>query len=182
MKLDLKEKISIDEGVEVNIEDSTITISSGSNKVARKCSLSNVTLAKEEGNIVLSAKNATKREKRIINTLKSQLKNMIKGVKEPYVYKLAICSSHFPMTVSVEKDELVIKNFLGEKVPRKLKLGYEGVDVKIDGNTVIVTSSDKEKAGLVAGKIEKLTVIKGRDKRVFQDGCYIIDKAGKLIK
>ena len=79
------------------------------------------------------------------------------------------------------KNEIVIKNFLGEKVPRVLKI-KEGAKVKIDGEIVLVESCDKEIAGQVAADIEKLTVIKNRDNRIFQDGIHIINKSGKQIE
>ena len=81
----------------------------------------------------------------------------------------------------IDKNEIVIKNFLGEKIPRKTKL-IEGVSVNIEGNMIIIKGIDKEKVGQMAGKIELLTKVRGRDKRVFQDGCYITDKNGKLVK
>jgi large subunit ribosomal protein L6 len=75
---------------------------------------------------------------------------------------------------------LLIKNFLGESVPRKMAI-KPNVEVKIEGEEIIVSSPDKEAAGQVAGDIEQLTRIKKRDIRIFQDGCYITHKAGKEI-
>jgi len=54
---------------------------------------------------------------------------MIRGVTEGYTYKLKICSGHFPMNVSLKGDVLEIKNFIGESVPRKLKI-KEGSEEK----------------------------------------------------
>ena len=82
------------------------------------------------------------------------------------------------MNVSVSESEFKIKNFLGEKVPRIVKLRY-GVSVKIDGNIISVEGADKEKVGQVAADIEQKTRRPGFDKRIFQDGIYITDKAGK---
>ena len=84
------------------------------------------------------------------------------------------------MTVSVSDTELVIKNFLGEKVPRKVKI-KQGVKVNVDGSQLTVQGPDKEITGQVAADIEQATRRPGFDKRIFQDGIYIIDKAGKLI-
>lgn len=85
------------------------------------------------------------------------------------------------MTVAVSKNELVVKNFLGEKVPRIIKL-KENVTVKIEGEHIKIESPDKELAGQCAADIEKLTRRPGFDTRIFQDGIYIINKAGKDIK
>ena len=84
------------------------------------------------------------------------------------------------MNVAVSGKEFVVKNFLGETIPRRFTLPEE-VDVKINGTDIIVTSVDVEAAGLAAGRIEKVCRITNRDIRIFQDGCYIVEKAGKAI-
>ena len=76
--------------------------------------------------------------------------------------------------------DFIIKNFLGESVPRKIKIPV-GVKVKIAGDQVTVEADTKEAAGQVAASIEKLTVIKGRDLRIFQDGIYITYKDGQQV-
>jgi large subunit ribosomal protein L6 len=82
------------------------------------------------------------------------------------------------MNVSVSGDQLIIKNFLGEKSPRTVKL-KKGVTVKVDGDKILVESADKDLAGSMASDIELLTSKRNRDLRVFQDGIYMIEKAGK---
>ena len=114
--------------------------------------------------------------------------------KEPEEYLIRV--SHVatqdwhPYNVATAKfDEVVnqltggkvtVKNYLGEKVPRELKL-KDGADVKVDGDIITVTSSEKEIAGQVAADIEKLMRITNRDRRIFQDGIYIISKDGKEL-
>ena len=117
----------------------------------------------------------------MVDIVKAHIKNMIKGVSEGFVYTLKICSSHFPMSVSVSGNKLEVKNYLGEKVPRVLNL-VENVKVTINGEEVVVESSDKELAGQTAANIELLTRRSGFDRRVFQDGIYITEKAGKIVK
>ena len=108
-------------------------------------------------------------------------KKILKGVVEGHVYQLKICSSHFPMSAAVNNGEFSVKNFLGEKVPRTIKI-KENVDVKVEGDIITVESPDKELAGQTAASIEQLCKITNRDRRIFQDGIYIISKAGKEIK
>ena len=181
MKIDIIEKIDIPEGIVASVENNMVTVKNGNNKIERKFAFPNVSISKQNNNISISASKGTKREKRMINTFKAHIKNMINGVKSGYVYKVAACSSHFPMNISIEKGEMVIKNFLGEKVPRKTKV-TNGVDVKIEGNIITLQGPNKEDVSGMASKIERLTNVKGRDRRVFQDGCYITEKAGKQVK
>ncbi len=136
----------------------------------------------ENGKIILHADNATRREKKQLGTIKAHLMNMIKGLQEPFVYKLQICSVHFPMNVTVDESarEVVIKNFLGEVKERRAKI-LEGVDVSINNDIIEVSSHDIEKAGQTAANIEQATRITNRDRRIFQDGIYIIEKPKKKI-
>ena len=105
---------------------------------------------------------------------------MIKGVSEGHIYKLKICSGHFPMNTAVNGNKFVVNNFLGEKTPRELDI-KEGASVKIEGDIVIVEGIDKELVSQTAASIEILTKVKGKDKRIFQDGIYITEKDGKEI-
>ncbi len=95
-------------------------------------------------------------------------------------YQLKICFSHFPITVDIKDKEVSIKNFLGEKIPRTTKI-LEGVDVEIDGQIIKVTSVDKELAGQVAANFESVTKIRKKDRRIFQDGIFMINKAGRQL-
>jgi len=178
---DLKEEIEIPEGISAEIEEDNLIIKKGDNELKRK--LNNLIQIKiDQGKIILEAKKAGKKEKKIFGTFKAHIKNMIKGLNEKFKYKLQAVSVHFPMTISVdkEKNELVIKNFLGEKKDRRIKL-IPNVDVKVNKDIIEVESIDKESAGQCAANIEKGTKIRRRDRRIYQDGCYIIEKPGRTF-
>lgn len=176
---ELKEEIEAKD-VEVKLEGTMLTLKGKKGEVSRNIQWKNVELKVEGNNIVVSAKNATKKEKRMIYTFCSHITNMIKGIQEGHNYKLKICASHFPMNVSVSGNELIVKNFLGEKFPRKIKI-KEGVKVKVEGDLIEVDSVSKELAGQTAADIEQLTKVRNRDIRIFQDGIYIINKDGKEV-
>jgi len=177
---DLIENIVIPEGISVSQEGPGLSITGTKGSVERRFDSPLVKLSLKDKEIVFTAKSAGKKEKVMVFTYRAHLKNMFKGVQEGFTYKLKICSGHFPMNVSVSNNKLIIKNFLGEKVPREVKL-KEGVEVKIEGNIIVVESTNKEVAGQVSADIEQKTRRPGFDKRIFQDGIYIIEKAGKEI-
>jgi len=181
MKEQIKEKLAILEGVEVKLDRGLFEITSSKGTVKRRFAGKNIELRLEDKNIILESKNGTKREKKLIKTFKAHLKNMIKGVLEGFTYRLKICASHFPMNVSISGEEFVVKNFLGEKVPRTLKI-KSGMIVKVDGQEVVVEGNNKELVGQQAASIEQLCRITNRDRRIFQDGIFIIEKAGKEIR
>lgn len=177
MKLDLQEELEIPEGVNVDIEGKKVILK-GKNGENERVFNYNISMKKEGNKIILASKKATKREKKQLMSAKAHILNMIKGMQEKYVYKLQICSLHFPITVNVDKGILAIKNFLGERHPRILKL-KKNADVKIEKEFITVTANDKELAGQVAADIENTARVRNRDRRVFQDGIFIIQKAGE---
>jgi large subunit ribosomal protein L6 len=180
VKVDITEKISIPSGVEVSIDKNLIKVKGPKGESSRKIFTPGIKIEAKEDGIVFSVKNAAKKEKMIMKTTEAHLQNMMKGVLEEYQYELKICSGHFPMTVSLDNGEFIVKNFLGESTPRKRKMPQD-VKVEIKGNDVTVTSINKEKAGQVAASIEALTRITNKDRRRFQDGIFITSKAGKKI-
>ena len=50
------------------------------------------------------------------------------------------------------------------------------IDVAINGDEVVLTGPDIRHVGQTAANIEQVTMIKGYDPRVFQDGIYITQK------
>ena len=171
----LRKEIEIPAGVEVEVKD-TLVVKGPKGEVSKKLFYPTVEITKQENKIVIEPKNLTKREKKMINTYKAHILNMFKGVQEPFTYKVKICSSHFPMTVSVKDQTLVVKNFYGEKVPRRAKI-LDGVDVKVNGDEIVLTGASKEAVGQTAGNFEKSTRITNRDRRIFQDGLWITEKS-----
>jgi len=93
---------------------------------------------------------------------------------------MEICNIHFPMNVKVEGNRMIIKTFLGEQVDRTAKI-LPNVNVDIKGNKITITSHDKEAAGQTAANIETATKVKGRDRRIFQDGIFLTERNGEKI-
>tara|TARA_Y100000031_G_C8244201_1_gene397225 strand:- start:1936 stop:2490 length:555 start_codon:yes stop_codon:yes gene_type:complete len=177
----LETKISLTEGVEASMDASVLVVKGPKGEVKRDFFSPTIKLLVKDGEIIVSAINATKREKKLLNTFVAHVKNMQNGVLEGVVYELKICAGHFPMTVTVKDNTLVVKNFIGEAVNRVLKI-RDGVSVKVDGEQIIVEGVEKELVGQTAADIELLCRRPGFDKRIFQDGIYIITKNGKDLR
>lgn len=170
-------KINIPEGINVDIDNGMVTIRGSKAELKRNFYKPGIKMTKEENHILISAdtKKATKKDKSIINTFRAHIKNMFVGVTKGYTTKLKICSGHFPMSVSVQGKDITIKNFLGEKVPRK-SIILDNVHVKVEGDIVVVSGHDKESVNQTAANMEKATFISKRDRRIFQDGIFIFHK------
>jgi large subunit ribosomal protein L6 len=102
---------------------------------------------------------------------------MIKGVTQGFTYKMKVVYSHFPITVKVQGREVIVENFLGEKVPRKTEI-FGNCVVKVSGQDITVEGINKEEVGQTVARIEQLTRVKNRDPRVFQDGIYLVERDG----
>ncbi|MGV8168565.1 MAG: 50S ribosomal protein L6 [Candidatus Nanoarchaeia archaeon] len=176
----IQETIAFPSNCEFKQDKTIITIKGPKGEITRTLPDKQIKLIKQGEELIIKYEKSSKREKKNLFTTRAHLKNMVKGVQEGFTYKLKICSGHFPMSVAIKNNVLEIKNFIGEKVPRTLKL-KQGADVKIEGDTITVHALDKELAGTTAGAIEKLTRRPGFDKRIFQDGIYITEKDGKKL-
>ncbi|MAG47804.1 50S ribosomal protein L6 [archaeon] len=171
----IEEKIEIPSDIEISIEDSLVKVKGPKGENERKFIMPLIKISKEENTVLLKSNRKTKKEKRYLNTIKSHIQNLINGTIEKYTCTLKVLSSHFPMTIAIENNELVIKNFLGEKIPRRAKI-LEGTDVKIEGDIITVTSTNIESAGQTAANMEQACRITNKDRRVFQDGCWVTSK------
>ena len=180
VKADIRREIAIPESVQVEVHGALLKIKGSQHFLEQSFLHPKVKLTVEGKKVILFSERGSKREKTVLGSFAAHIKNMMKGVQDVFTYKLKICSGHFPMTVSVAGGEVVIKNFLGESVPRKIKI-LKGTEVKVAGNEITVSSPNKESAGQMAARIEKICDVGTRDIRIFQDGCYIYDKAGKGV-
>ena len=174
-------EIELPINVDASINGQILLIKGPKGEVKKEINQHNILLEAGNKKITLESKRETKKDKKIIGSLTAHIKNMVKGSMYNHAYTLKICSGHFPMNVSVSSSKLVVKNFLGEKVPRVLHLKH-GADVKVEGDLIHVTSLNKEIAWQTSADIEQLTRRPGYDTRIFQDGIYIINKDGKDIK
>ncbi len=175
-----EEKISMPEGCTAQATRGALTVRGPKGEITKKLIDKKIKVDIKGNEVILSYPKGRKKEKKNMNTMSAHVRNMLKGVTEGFNYKLKICSGHFPMTVTLKNDVFEIKNFIGEKVPRKLTV-KQGVTVKVSGDIIDVEGVDKELAGQTAASIEKMTRRPGFDKRIFQDGIYIIEKDGKKL-
>jgi large subunit ribosomal protein L6 len=119
----------------------------------------------------------TKKKKDVVtaNTATSLIRNMIHGVTKGFTYKLKIIFAHFPVTVKVKGDEVIIENFMGERSARTAKI-IGDCKVTIQGDDIIIKGVSNEEVGQSAANLEQATKVKRKDQRIFLDGIYIYEK------
>lgn len=169
--------ICLPEGVTASVESDVVILNGPKGSTSKFLKHPRVLIEAKEGKISISniIKKPSATDKMYINTMKAHIKNLIGGVQKGYTATVKILSGHFPITAKLNGRELVIKNFFGEKVARKVIL-MDGANVKIQGDLIIVEGLNKEVVGQIVATIEGMTRITNRDRRRFQDGCYIIQK------
>ena len=180
VKLDqIIHEVQLSEGVSASIDGSTLTVSGGNGSMSREFIHQKVNLSVNGDVVVVQCDLPRRKEKAICGTWKAHINNMNRGASEGFEYRLKAVYSHFPMTLNVNGSEFEIKNLFGEKVPRiaNLKWSPTEVQVKVENKSdVIVSGVDREKVGQTAAIIEKACRIRNRDRRIFQDGIYIVSK------
>ena len=103
---------------------------------------------------------------------------MMVGVTRGFVYKMRFVYSHFPINVTLNGNTIEIRNFVGERRVRKVKL-LDGVkyirsdDVK---DEIQLQGIDITKVSLNAAQIQQNTNIRNKDLRKFLDGIYVSEK------
>lgn len=110
--------VKIPEGIEVELNGNTILVKGKMGKVEKEFNFKNIKIEKKEGNMEIfgSGKNS---DLVLINTIKSHIKNMFQGASAGFSRKLQSVHSHFPMNLEVKGNQLLIKNFIGEKKTKK---------------------------------------------------------------
>ena len=175
---EIKQKITIPDGVTAIIENHNLKIKGGKGELSRSFSHPKIDISINGNAIEIQGKDLRRKEKALIGTFTAHINNMVKGTTEGFEYKMKTVFSHFPIKTAVEGNEFVIHNFLGERSARKAKI-LEGVTVEVKGEDVTVQGIDKELVGQTVANIERASKVKKRDIRVFQDGVYRISKGGR---
>ncbi|MDO5850990.1 MAG: 50S ribosomal protein L6 [Methanobacteriaceae archaeon] len=171
----ITETIPVPEDVTVTVEDNEVTVKGKSGELKRKFNHEKITIDQKENEVIVNVLFPNKKEKAMIGTITSHIKNMIFGIEKGFTYKMKVVYAHFPMTIKVKGKIVTIENFLGERHPRTAKImGDAKVNVK--GEDVTITGVNKEDVGQTMANIEQATKVKRRDPRIFQDGIYLVDK------
>ncbi|MFC7154187.1 50S ribosomal protein L6 [Halomarina halobia] len=168
-------EIELPDEVSASMDHLDLTVEGPNGSVTRRLWYPDVAVTVDDGSVVIETETENRKTNATVGTFESHVRNMVHGVTEGWEYEMKVLYSHFPMQVSVEGNDVVINNFLGEKAPRRTTI-HGDTEVRVDGEEITLTGSDKESVGQTAADIEQLTRINDKDTRVFQDGVYITSK------
>lgn len=175
----LEERIQIPDDVKVNLEGFRLKVTGklGSNEY--DFSHMGIELSLDGKEIIVRILGNNRKARAMLGTATSIIKNMITGVTKGFTYKMKIVVSHFPMSIKVSGNDVVIENFLGERYKRRAKI-VGNTKVVVKGDDVMVSGIDKYAVGQTAANIENATHIKKKDPRKFLDGIYVYKKLEEI--
>lgn len=172
----MQKELNIPEGFQVVVEGKKIIVSFNGKKLEKELKFTyDINIKVENGKLIASSSSDRRKVKAMLGTIIAHARNMIKGLRDGYTYRLKVVYTHFPISIKVEGDKVIITNFLGEKTPRIAKI-LGDTKVQVNGQDIIVSGSDKELVAQTAANIETATKISKKDRRVFQDGIYIVSR------
>jgi large subunit ribosomal protein L6 len=171
----MKKEVTVPEGVSVSLEAGVLAVKGPKGELAREMKHPSVTAKVKGSTIEFESSGERRKANAIVGTWAAHARNMITGVTAGWEGRLKAVYSHFPMKLAVEGSKVVVNNFMGERMAREVEAhGDVKIDVKKD--EIIVTGINRDDVGQTCGKIENKVKVTGRDRRVFQDGIYILGK------
>jgi large subunit ribosomal protein L6 len=168
------ETIQVPDDVQLTIDGRRVTAKGAKGMLMRDFSHEPVQLEIEGKTVKIWVAWPRKKESALVGTIRSHIQNMITGVTKGFTYKLKIVFSHFPISTKVKEKTFLIENFTGERSPRKAKI-IGNVQVKIEGEDIIVQGINLEEVSQTAANIEQSTKVKKKDPRIFLDGLYVFE-------
>jgi len=167
--------VEVPDDVEVQVKGRIVTVKGEKGTFTRNFSKAPVTIELDVKTIRVQANWPRKREAALVGTISSHIQNMIVGVTKGFTYKMKIVFSHFPISVKVKENTVLIENFTGERSSRKARIMGDA-KVSTKGDDVIVQGINIEDVSQTAANIQRATKIKKKDPRVFLDGIYVSER------
>ncbi|MEM0287711.1 MAG: 50S ribosomal protein L6 [Nitrososphaerota archaeon] len=168
-------EITVPQGVDAVLEGQELVVKGPKGVVRRNFAKIPVKIEVDGSLVKLSTLRKRKEDRAVLNTCKSHVTNMFTGVTKGFTYRLKVVFAHFPLSIKVQGDEVMIENFYGERAPRRARIVGKS-KVTVEGDDIVVTGADLEAVAQTAANIEQSTRIREKDQRIFLDGVYIYER------
>ena len=172
---EISRTVQVPDGVTINLEGKKVTVKGAKGTLKRDFSFIPISINADGNTVRVWAEWPRKKEAALIGTIHSHIQNMISGVQKGFTYKIKIVFSHFPISVKVQGQTVLIENFTGERRARKAKI-LGDVKVKVEAEDVVVQGLNLEDVSQTAANIEQVTKVKRKDPRIFLDGLYVYER------
>jgi large subunit ribosomal protein L6 len=179
MSIEYFQEVEIPENVKITIENNKIIAEGPKGKTSKEIKhfeLNKTIFMKIENNKFIAYSTKDKRRYRaMVGTIVAHVRNLIDGVTRGFCYKMKIVYSHFPIKVEIKENKVYIYNFLGERTARIAEI-VGNVKVEIKENYLYVKGINVEEVGQTCNNIEQAVRITSWDRRIFQDGIFLVEK------
>ena len=180
-----KRTIEIPKGVDVKLlGPNYIKISKGKNVLERKFErvTAQINIDEKAKKVEIFDYFVKRKQKAVVGTIAAHIINMMRGVQTPFVYKLKIIYSHFPISVKVVGDKIEYSGMYGQKGKKYVPILGKDTKAKVSGDEIVIEGIDLEQVSQTAHRIEQSTRLRGKyakDVRIFQDGIYVFESNRK---
>jgi large subunit ribosomal protein L6 len=166
--------IEIPSGIQIEIKDSRITTKGSLGSNTRRFNDALLNVAVEKGKLLIKPvehKQLVKKAGMASIAFAKQVKNDIEGVGAYYERSMQVVFAHFPITVEVSGDKVLIKNIIGERAARVAAIAG-ATKVEIKGANLRIYGTNINDVSQTCANLRKACRIRRKDTRVFQDGVY----------
>jgi large subunit ribosomal protein L6 len=170
--IEMEKFFIIPENINVTVENKTVKVKGPKGELSKTFKyFFDIKIEKKDNKIIVISESDRKKVRAMIGTIIAHIRNMVDGVTEGFTLKMKVIYSHFPVTVKVEGNKVLINNFLGETLPRVANIVGD-TKVQVNGQDITITGPSKDDVGQTCGNIEIACRISKYDRRIFQDGIY----------
>jgi len=145
-----KKPIKVPEGVKAEIENGKITITGAKGSLDFSCR-PEISVEFSDGEIIVKKVGNSKKAPAFWGTAVRIIEGMIEGVTEGFEKQLELNGVGFRMALQEKKIDMA----LGFSHPVEVNIP-EGIEVKIEGNSLTVSGIDKQKVGQFTAEIRAL--------------------------
>ncbi|OLS16170.1 MAG: 50S ribosomal protein L6P [Promethearchaeota archaeon CR_4] len=171
-----EEVLEIPDSVKLKLEGKQVIVEGKRGKITKDLGHARVVnINRKDKQLVFSVEFPRKRERALLRALIAHVENMIIGVTKGFTYKMKLVYAHFPFTVEVKGDQIIVANFLGERGMRVAKKVGD-VKVQVTKDDLILSGNNKDDVSQTCSNLHLLLKIRKKDPRIFQDGLYMFEK------
>jgi large subunit ribosomal protein L6 len=167
--------LEVPEDIQLTLNKHQVRVQGPLGELTRDFSHAPISLAHENKKVTIEVMWPNKRTAATVGTIHSHIQNMIIGVTHGFTVKMKIVFAHFPMSVKIQENQVIIENFFGERQPRRASI-FGDVQIKVENDDVIIQGINLEAVTQTAANIQQATKIKKKDPRVFLDGIYVYER------
>jgi len=171
-----KKPVVIPQGIEVNIQDNEISVKGPKGTLVFEHN-PQVKVEAKDGTIIVAILKKTKQAPAIWGTTARIISNMITGVSQGFSKKLELNGVGYRMNLQGKKLTLA----LGFSHPVEKEIP-EGLEIKIEQNTVTISGIDKQRVGQFTAELRALKPVEPYKGKGFRYAGEIVrKKEGKKV-